>query len=97
MSELEITAGPDLQLDRQRLVLCQMEKKRERDGPREHVENRKEIPASISLGSKGIKRDRPILELTDQGIYFGSVCTLCTFSPKGVNWCTYVALDRLFL
>lgn len=92
MSKLEITAGPDLQLDR--LVLCQLEKK---DGPGEHVENRKEIPASISLGREGIKRDRPILELTAQGIYFGSVCTLCTLFPKRVNCCTYFALDKLFL
>lgn len=69
MSRLEITTGPDLQLDRQRLVLCQLEKKKKEDGPREHVGNRKEIPASISLGGEGIKRDKPILELTDQGIY----------------------------
>lgn len=69
--------------------------KKKKDGPREHAENRKEIPASISLGREGIKRDRPILELTDQGIYFGSVCTLCTLFSKRVNWCTYFPLDKL--
>lgn len=78
MSRLEITAGPGLQLDRQRLVLYQLEKK----GPREHVKNSGEIPASISLGRKSIKRDKPILESTDQGTYFGSVCTMCTLFPK---------------
>lgn len=48
----------------------------------EHVENRKEITASISLAREGIKGDSPILELTEEGIYFD------------LTWCFPVFLNE---
>lgn len=91
---LEITTDHDLRLGRQRLGLCQLKEKK-KDGPRKRVENRKEIPASISPARKGIKRDRPISELTDQCICSGLVCTLCPHCLQRLDWCTYLALDKV--
>lgn len=83
---MKITAGRGLQPDRQRLVIYlpgRREGGKKRRGPREHVENRGEIPASISPDEEGIKGDRTILELADHGLYFGAVCILCTLFLNG--------------
>lgn len=93
---MEITAGRGLQLDRQRLGRAKKKKKR-RDGPREHVENSGEIPASISPGEEGIKGDRTILELADHGLYFGSVCILCTLVLKWANLRAHFAVYKPLL
>lgn len=71
--------------------------KKKRDGPREHVENSGEIPASISPGEEGIKGDRTILELADHGLYFGSVCILCTLVLKWANLRAHFAVYKPLL